>query len=192
MRLEKYMKLYIVRHSYTTLNEEKKIQGRIDIPLSENGKKHAVEIFKHLDFNVDYIATSPLIRATETAKIIGDIIGYEKSYITFAQFVERDFGLLDYDTIEKAVPYVSREKHVEGYESDEDLLKRAKIGLNLMFKYYANDTLLLVCHAHMMKAILKLSNTIDIHFSHTKIMHQEYFIIQYDGSNVDIIDHKML
>lgn len=186
------MKLYIVRHSYTQLNEEKKIQGRIDIPLSENGKKHAYEVFKHLDFEFDFIATSPLIRATETAKIIGSLIGYKKSYITLSQFVERDFGKLDYETIEKVVPYVSGEKMIEGYEKDEDLLKRARLALNIMFKHYSDQTILLVCHAHMMKAILKLSNKMDIHFSHTKIMHQEYFILNYDGSDVDIIDHKML
>jgi broad specificity phosphatase PhoE len=186
------MKLYIVRHSYTQLNEEKKIQGRIDIPLSENGKKHAYEVFKHLDFDLDFIATSPLIRATETAKIIGSLIGYEKPYITLSEFVERDFGKLDYETVEKAVPYVSGEKHIEGYEKDEDLLKRAKIGLDLMYTHYSDQTILLVCHAHMMKAILKLSNKIDIHFSHTKIMHQEYFILNYDGRHLDILEHKML
>jgi uncharacterized phosphatase len=192
MSKEKNMKLYIVRHSYTTLNEEKKIQGRIDIPLSLNGKKHALEVFKHLDFEIDYIATSPLIRASETAKIIGDLIGYKKSYITLSEFVERDFGLLDYETIEKAIPYVSKEKHIEGYESDEELLNRAKKGLDVMFKHYSNNTILLVCHAHMMKALLKLSNQIDIHFSKTKIMHQEYFILHYDGKKIDIVDHKML
>lgn len=186
------MKLYMVRHSYTKLNEEKKIQGRIDIPLSNNGRKHAFEVFKHLDFDIDFIATSPLIRATETAKIIGTIIGYEKPYITLSEFVERDFGLLDFETIEKAVPYVSGDKEIEGYETNEQLMKRAQAGLNLMFKHYSDQSILLVCHAHMMKAILKLSQKIDIHFSITKIMHQEYYILNFDGLSIEIIDHKML
>lgn len=186
------MKLYIVRHSYTEINEQKRIQGRIDIPLSENGKKHAFYVFNNLDLDIDLIATSPLIRATQTAMIIKEIIGHKNPLITIQDFVERDFGSLDYEFVEAAIPYVSGEKTLDDYESDQDLIKRAKRGLHLLYQYYPNKTILLVSHAHVMKALLTLVPELDIHFSQTKIMHQEYFCIDFDGTKVSLIEHKML
>ncbi len=186
------MTLYIVRHSFTELNEQKRIQGRIDIPLSKNGKKHAFDVFKNLDVPIDYIVTSPLIRATETAMIIKDMLHYTKPLITIQEFVERDFGALDFELVEEAIPYVSGEKLIDDYETDHALIIRAKKGLNILHQHYPNKTLLLVSHAHVMKAILKLIPTLDIHFSHTKIMHQEYYCIEYDGLTVTLNDHKFL
>ena len=37
------MKLYLVRHGITDWNARKKIQGQVDIPLNEEGKRLARE-----------------------------------------------------------------------------------------------------------------------------------------------------
>lgn len=186
------MKMYLVRHSYTEINEQKRIQGRIDIPLSENGRIHAKEVFNKIPFSFDYMVTSPLIRASETAQIIGLNTHYQKPYITVPQFIERDFGLLDYELVESSVPYVSREKTIEGYESDEALMKRVRHGLDILHSHYGNQTLLVVSHAHVMKAILKFALKESMHFSHTKILHQEYYCVEYDGNQITVIEHAYL
>jgi len=66
--------LYILRHGITEWNEEKRLQGRTDIPLNEKGRqmaRDAAEEYKDVHFDVCY--ASPLIRAKETAElVIGD------------------------------------------------------------------------------------------------------------------------
>ena len=65
------MRVYIMRHGETDWNKEKKIQGRVDIPLNERGRAVArmtAEQLKNVPFQA--ALTSPLQRAKETAQII--------------------------------------------------------------------------------------------------------------------------
>lgn len=65
------MKLYLVRHGETEWNSIRKLQGQTDIPLNEYGielAKITGDALKYIEF--DYVISSPLIRAMETAKII--------------------------------------------------------------------------------------------------------------------------
>lgn len=65
------MKLYIIRHGETDWNKERRMQGSADIELNEYGRKLAFitkEALKDIPFDIAY--TSPLKRASETAKII--------------------------------------------------------------------------------------------------------------------------
>ena len=63
------MNVYIVRHGETAFNlGEERIRGRVDVPLSEIGFKHADEVGKALsDISIDRIYYSKLSRAKETA-----------------------------------------------------------------------------------------------------------------------------
>ena len=58
------MKLYMLRHGRTLWNEAGKLQGRTDIPLSEEGRQSALETGKELA-NIPFSAafSSPLMRA---------------------------------------------------------------------------------------------------------------------------------
>ena len=65
------MKIYILRHGETTLNSKGVMQGQLDEPLNENGRKLAAlsgQAMKGVHF--DECISSPFIRATETAEII--------------------------------------------------------------------------------------------------------------------------
>lgn len=62
--------LYIMRHGRTEWNDLRKLQGKTDIPLNEEGRlmaEKARETYKDVHFDVCYC--SPLIRAKETAEI---------------------------------------------------------------------------------------------------------------------------
>ena len=63
--------LAVIRHGSTEWNELVKIQGRTDIPLSEEGKC-VIQQLQLPDFfsGIDWI-TSPLSRAIETGKLLG-------------------------------------------------------------------------------------------------------------------------
>ena len=82
VRLELEEKLihhfYFIRHGETIWNVENKICGVTDIELTELGHKQAIEAGqKILEMGIyaDEILTSPLVRASETARHISEIIG---------------------------------------------------------------------------------------------------------------------
>jgi len=65
--------LYIVRHGETEWSKEKKIQGRVDVPLNEKGRQQAIEIKEKLqNEKIDLIISNSLKRTAETAKIISE------------------------------------------------------------------------------------------------------------------------
>lgn len=66
--------LYIIRHGQTAKNKEKLLQGRSDMPLNDEGREQAARTGKKLGekgVSAGRIYSSPLIRAVETAEIIG-------------------------------------------------------------------------------------------------------------------------
>lgn len=65
------LKLYIVRHGETEFNVEKRMQGRIDSPLTKSGRDHAITLgIKLKDIRFSKIYSSPSPRAYGTAELI--------------------------------------------------------------------------------------------------------------------------
>lgn len=65
------MRLYIVRHGETEWNVTKRLQGRTDIPLNENGREAARKTAEGIkDLHIDMVISSPLVRAKETAELM--------------------------------------------------------------------------------------------------------------------------
>lgn len=82
----------LIRHGETEWNAMKKIQGQLDIPLSERGLKQAEKIAKflqqdHSDINAIY--SSDLARARVTAAKISEKFGLEFSQHTFLREIAR-------------------------------------------------------------------------------------------------------
>ena len=68
--------IYLIRHGECAGNKENRIRGCMDFPLNENGILQAHALAKAMkDKNIEYIYSSPLSRATTTAKILGDTLG---------------------------------------------------------------------------------------------------------------------
>ena len=66
--------LYIVRHGQTHKNKQKVLQGRSDLPLNDEGRVQALEVgekLNELGIKPEILYSSPLIRAVETAELIG-------------------------------------------------------------------------------------------------------------------------
>ena len=63
--------LYILRHGETDMNVRCRLQGILDAPLNENGVRAAALTGRALkDVVFDRVISSPLCRATETARLI--------------------------------------------------------------------------------------------------------------------------
>jgi probable phosphoglycerate mutase len=86
--------IYFVRHGETEANAKGLLAGsRVDSPLTDLGRQQARERATELaHMHVDTMVTSPLLRASETARIIADGIGYEGPVEQNELLVERDFG----------------------------------------------------------------------------------------------------
>ena len=84
------MNIYLMRHGETPWNKEKRIQGQQDILLNERGRQLAratKEGWKEPVF--DYVFSSPLSRAYETAQILA---GKGQEIITDRRLKEIGFG----------------------------------------------------------------------------------------------------
>lgn len=65
------MRLYIMRHGETDSNKAKRLQGRADNPLNENGIRLAREVGERLaDIKFSLWISSPLKRAVETGEAV--------------------------------------------------------------------------------------------------------------------------
>ena len=65
------MKIYITRHSLTAWNEEKRLQGWKDSPLTKQGKEDALKLGEYMKtIHIDQVYSSPLLRAKSTARLI--------------------------------------------------------------------------------------------------------------------------
>lgn len=86
----------LVRHGETDWNVAGRLQGREDTLLNARGREQARLSGRALRRAVcgagwDLILTSPLRRAAETARIIGDIVAVPR-LVAVPELVERDYG----------------------------------------------------------------------------------------------------
>lgn len=83
------MKIYLTRHSKTLWNEEKRLQGRQDSPLTQKGIENAQALKKYIQsMSFDYIYSSPILRAYHTAQLVFE----NQNIIKDDRLVEMNFG----------------------------------------------------------------------------------------------------
>ena len=80
----------LIRHGETEWNTLGKFQGCTDIALSEEGIKQAELLKNRLKGDFDYIYTSPLSRAFETANVLAS--GTDKEVTVATEIREINFG----------------------------------------------------------------------------------------------------
>ena len=83
--------LFLARHGETADNEHRLILGRRDPPLSERGLEQATGLASRaMAAGVVAIWTSPLLRARQTAAVVGEAIAVEP--VVMAELIESDRG----------------------------------------------------------------------------------------------------
>ncbi len=83
----------LVRHGVTEWNRERRIQGHLDVPLSELGRDQARALAERLCGEadaVDLIVSSDLVRARQTADIVAAALS--RPVTVDARWRERDLG----------------------------------------------------------------------------------------------------
>lgn len=90
------MEILFVRHGKTSWNKEKKMQGNVDIPLSEDGIIHAEKMAEKLkNQKIDIAFCSPLERARQTFEIINKSREEEIPVLYEDALIERNYALFE-------------------------------------------------------------------------------------------------
>ena len=87
--------LWLIRHGESEGNMERRIQGWLDFPLTNRGRRQAARLAERLaqEDAVQEVVTSPLQRAATTAEIIGAVLGLPVRYDE--RLKEYNFGPLN-------------------------------------------------------------------------------------------------
>jgi broad specificity phosphatase PhoE len=145
----------LLRHGQTDWNIDFRLQGITDIPLNKTGILQAETAAKFIspeDWN--FIASSPLTRARDTAEIIAKTIGIPEVQID-SMLLERSFG-----EAEGLTHSEWKEKFPDGLppggESLEELKLRAVSLLDHLANQYRGTKVLAVSHGAMIRKIVRI------------------------------------
>lgn len=112
------MRIYLVRHGKTLMNQLNKGQGWLDSDLTEEGIKELHEIFSNTDFPVfDRAYSSDLGRSIETLEIMKEYVHIEnpETVHTLKELRERFLGSLEGDSLKEMRLSLARRKGYENY-----------------------------------------------------------------------------
>lgn len=86
--------LMTIRHGLTELNRDKRVGGRIDVPLIDEGRAQAREAAQRFAGTpLDVVITSPLRRSIETAELV---TGWSRDRLEVDEgCIERSFGAME-------------------------------------------------------------------------------------------------
>ena len=144
------MNLYIIRHGKTVWNEKRRTQGRVHNRLSKQGILFSSKVADELkDVKFDFIFSSPLLRAVQTANIINKHHG--KKIIKDDRLIDIDQGVFtgrffDSLTDEELTIKKSRDKNY-GMESLKEMFYRVKDFYSYLKTHFSNTTILVVTHS---------------------------------------------
>ena len=143
-------RILLVRHGQSEWNAEGRWQGQADIALSELGRRQARAAAAKLGA-FDLMASSTLLRASETAAILSDELGIGP-VLPVPELVERSAGEwsgLTRADIDREWPgYLASGRRPPSYEHDESLLVRTIAGLTIVARHAADPTAELLAVAH--------------------------------------------
>lgn len=170
--------LYLVRHGKTEYNEQRRIQGHIDTPLTDEGYENAFRVAEKLrGIKFDHIYSSDLGRAFITAHIIAEKLRLENRIVRERRLREKNYGEFNgkkIDELEKAHPRQDSEFSPPGGESFSDLQKRVVGFIEELERKHNGKTELIVTHSGCIRAIAAHFGVTDIRKSAKMEVSNEY------------------
>ena len=149
------MKLYIARHGETPWNDENRVSGRTDVPLTERGNRQAQELAKNaMGKGIEVILASPLLRARQTAQAVSEAIGVPVEIDE--RLIELDFGKFEGGPRSDPDFQYTRSQFPTRYpggESAFQLAHRVYSALEDVKRKYDGKTVLLVCHGGVCRMV---------------------------------------
>lgn len=147
----------LIRHGVTDWNQQGRMQGQKDIPLNDEGRKQAMLLGKRLaEEQWDFIYTSSMIRARETADIIARAMGITVSGAD-DRLRERTFGRVDGTTeAERIETWGPKWRELDhGGEAEADVFRRSFEFLEEIGVQHEGKKVLVVTHGAVIAIILR-------------------------------------
>ena len=196
--------LYLIRHGRSTWNAEGRVQGQADAPLDDTGREQAQKLAQKLrDIDFDAFYSSPLSRASETAKIVAE--PHDLPIAFDERLMERSFGNwtgklgaeIDKE-MKKPLHSNWRLEGPPGGESRIQIVNRAMSVFNEIIAARTDQTIAVVSHGGLLSAYLAhviglpLETSVYIHFFNTAVARirfqngQIHIISINDNSHLDM------
>lgn len=146
---------YFIRHGETVWNVENKICGATDIELTEKGHQQAIETGKKIleqGIHADIILSSPLVRASETARHISEITGIPMEIEQ--RLKEQNFGRYESTPRDGKEFYEAKKELASRFGTGESMLQVAQRIYNLLDDIKAGDReVILVAHNGIVRIV---------------------------------------
>ena len=151
------MNIYLLRHGETDWNLEGRFQGRMDIPMNDNGGaqiQRSMDALAALSPDVEVILTSPLSRARKSAESAADKLGICRDEIVIApDFIERAFGEAE-GTVTTQMWDEQVIASFAGSEKKDEVCDRAQQALFAAAEQYTGKNILIAAHGAILKAVI--------------------------------------
>jgi len=154
----------LLRHGKTLWNEEKRIQGRKDSPLSANGRRQVHQWGEFLSkVSIDRIVSSDLGRVKETVSILQQYINsvpveYSPAFReqSWGEWEEKTFLWLQQNKAAELAAQVAAgwDFRPPGGESRREVLQRALPAVENVVDRFPGEQVLLVSHEGIVKCLL--------------------------------------
>lgn len=155
----------LLRHGETVWNRQKRIQGRLDSELTDDGRQTIhrwAQFLASRRWSWDRIAVSPAPRAQKTAAVINELLHLETE--TLPALREQDWGRwegLSWFEIEENQDAILQEQVEAGWsfrppggESRSEVRDRGRSALADLGRRYAGEDILVICHQGVIKSLV--------------------------------------
>ncbi|MCQ2771813.1 MAG: histidine phosphatase family protein [Bacilli bacterium] len=199
------MKIYIVRHGETDFNKSRILQGRKDVPLNQDGLRLAEitgEALRGIHFDEAY--SSPLIRSTETIKIILSKSGNnDAGFYLDKDLVEVDVGDWTLANLgDESNPSIEDIRQffkdpfsspgAPGGESVQQVIDRTQAFIKKLASRNADKTYLVGTHGFAMRAMLNFLYEDKRDFWHGKVPYNCCFnILEVKDGKISLIEEDV-
>lgn len=181
-------RLLLIRHGETLWNNEMKLQGHQDVPLSARGVEQARALGKRLAIQeIAAVYSSDLARAAETARQIAE--PHLLDVITLPALREMHFGdwegLTFNEIREKYGDSINHwwgsplSMNVPGGEGLSDLISRVIPALRKIVEKHIGEQVAVVCHGGPVRCIIGTVLNMDLN---------KYWKIRQDNTALNVID----
>jgi probable phosphoglycerate mutase len=151
-------RLILIRHGESLANAERRFTHGPHEPLSRRGRDEATARARNLAGRFDPVAlyASPFVRALETARLIGSVLGLEPIVVDALR--EQDFGTLrgqPYETAARDAMWHSDRWRYRppGGETLEEVFHRAGPALDAIADRHVGEQVIVVSHGGVMAAL---------------------------------------
>jgi broad specificity phosphatase PhoE len=150
--------LLVMRHGETAWNRERRVMGTADVPLTERGREQCERAARVLaGFGIQRIVSSPLVRATESAEIIGRALGIEITHdadleeVRFGRWQGKTYDEIATDPDYRAFASDPVTHRTPGGETIVDVQRRGLAGLE---RALPGERVLFVSHGDIIRSTL--------------------------------------